>query len=253
MRNLLISLWSRVLEPRNLLIWLMSSIIAGYMGPFGTFILLDVIDRYLFWTVLTGWGLFLVAVAMSWAEVFFPNLTYRQEELGRAVIIPPVIVGTSYPAIHAYFAPLPVPLTVLEAVFACYLLAALVGSARIAIEYGVDTAGDATGKAAGPRAPRLMKRLPEGAAGPILRLSAKDHFVDIITPTDRHTVRMRLADAVAEMDGVEGVFTHRSHWVAKDAIREVKRAGTKHYVLAADSELVPVSRSNIDKLAELAP
>ncbi|MEM6727570.1 MAG: LytTR family DNA-binding domain-containing protein, partial [Pseudomonadota bacterium] len=82
------------------------------------------------------------------------------------------------------------------------------------------------------------------------RIAARDHFVEVVTEQGSHRIRMRMADAVAEMEGADGMLVHRSHWVARCAIEGVKRAGAKHYVISADAELIPVSKSNLPKLEE---
>lgn len=91
--------------------------------------------------------------------------------------------------------------------------------------------------------PRLMRRLPDDAHGPILRLSGRDHHVDVVTTAGAVVLRMRLSDAIAEMDGVNGYCTHRSHWVASAA---VVGAGTddagKPYLELSNGDHVPVSR-----------
>ena len=51
-----------------------------------------------------------------------------------------------------------------------------------------------------------------------------------------------LADALAELEGLEGAQTHRSWWVARDAVRDVAR-GDGRATLTLDGGLsVPVSR-----------
>ena len=97
---------------------------------------------------------------------------------------------------------------------------------------------------------RLRRRLPMGMREPILHLSARDHFVDVETETALYSVRMRFADAVAEMDGVTGQATHRSHWVAVHAIRETKLEGGKLFVVLCNGTEVPVSRTFRPQLAE---
>lgn len=94
-----------------------------------------------------------------------------------------------------------------------------------------------------PSQPRLMRRLPPDFTGPILRLTVQDHFVDVIAPEDEHRLRMRFADAVDEMDPVEGVYTHRSHWVARDAIKGDERDGGRVLLRLTNGDLVPVSRT----------
>lgn len=246
MQELLERTFRRVFNAQNLGIWVLASAIASYMGPFGTFVFLSGFERTILWFTMVAWGLFMIAVSMSVEETFFKNLTFRQEELGRLLVMPPIIIIPLYPSVTAYLAPQPMPISFFEAVVACYLLGGIVTSARFSVLYSTRGAVEISNQ--NGDAPRLMRRLPDDAKGPILRLSGRDHFVEIVTAEAIHSVRMRLADAVEEMDGVDGLYTHRSHWVAKEAIREIEREGGRHYVISADKERIPVSRG---KLAEL--
>jgi hypothetical protein len=94
-----------------------------------------------------------------------------------------------------------------------------------------------------PLAPRLMRRLSGDGGSEILRLSGNDHFVDVATTAGQETLRLRLADAIAEMEPVRGICTHRSHWVALAAISGVEREnGDKLIVCLRNGDRVPVSR-----------
>jgi len=89
---------------------------------------------------------------------------------------------------------------------------------------------------------RFARRLPIGFKLPILRLSARDHFIDAVTPSGTCAVRIRFADAVNEMDSVPGFCTHRSHWVAQEAIKACRREGGRDVLLLVNGDVVPVSR-----------
>lgn len=98
--------------------------------------------------------------------------------------------------------------------------------------------------------PRLARRLPDGASGRILRLTVEDHFVDVITDVDSYRIRMRFSDAVDEMEPCIGFCTHRSHWVALDAVAGVHREAGKVFVRITNGDLVPISRkyrSNVEE------
>ncbi len=90
--------------------------------------------------------------------------------------------------------------------------------------------------------PRLVRRLPEGFEGEILRLTVRDHNVDVVTTTGVYTIRSRFSDAIAEMEPVYGHCTHRSHWVTEAAVAGVEKSGSKLYLRLNNDDLVPVSR-----------
>lgn len=249
MTAILKSISRRVFDAQNLAIWVLASAAAAYMGPFGTFLTIEPLERTFLWFAIIGWGLLLIAISMSVVEVFFPKASFRNQELTRLGVMPPLIIVSMYPVVALYLSPQPMPITLLEAVLACYLLGAVVAFARFSV-YVTRPAEAPTAPVTADEAPRLMRRLPGDAEGPIIRLSGRDHFVDIVTPKGRHSVRMRLSDAVNEMDGVDGLFTHRSHWVAREAIRDVERDGGKHYVVSTDEERIPVSRGKLSALEQ---
>ena len=91
--------------------------------------------------------------------------------------------------------------------------------------------------------PRLYRRLSVATTGTVLRLSGKDHHVEVVTTDGRETLRLRLMDAIHEMEPVEGYCTHRSHWVTRAAITDVERAPPgKIFIVLVNGDRVPVSR-----------
>jgi hypothetical protein len=91
--------------------------------------------------------------------------------------------------------------------------------------------------------PRLAARLPASASGDILALQVEDHYVRIHTASGSHLVLMRLSDAIAEMEGVEGLKTHRSWWVARQSVGSVRLGGRGGLVTLLNGVQAPVARS----------
>lgn len=94
-----------------------------------------------------------------------------------------------------------------------------------------------------PPAPRLAKRLPSALGMDIQALTVEDHYVRIHTATGSHLTLMRLSDAIAEMDGVEGLRVHRSWWIARKAVRSVHLNGRGGRLILHDGLQAPVARS----------
>jgi len=91
--------------------------------------------------------------------------------------------------------------------------------------------------------PRLMRRV-EHLVGPVVRLTAQGHFVEVVTGSGRHQLRLRLADAIAEMEPVEGLQVHRSHWVSRDAMDRFEPLNAhKAQLYLTNGDVIPVSRS----------
>lgn len=105
--------------------------------------------------------------------------------------------------------------------------------------------------ATGAVPPRFLDRLPPRLRGASLHaVQAEDHYLRLHTDRGSDLILMRLSDAVAELEGLEGARTHRSWWVARDAVRDISR-GDGRATLTLDGGLsVPVSRRYARALRE---
>lgn len=97
--------------------------------------------------------------------------------------------------------------------------------------------------AAGQAPARFLDRLPPKLRGArLIAVQSEDHYLRLHTDRGSDLILMRLADALIELEGLEGAQTHRSWWVARDAVRDVAR-GDGRATLTLDGGLgVPVSR-----------
>lgn len=98
-------------------------------------------------------------------------------------------------------------------------------------------------KPAAPTGPRLWRRLPQALQTDVIRLSSDGHFVSVHTVSGVHRLRMRFADATAEMDNVAGGCVHRSHWIAQAHVKEVRSRNSRPLLVMSDGSEVPVSRT----------
>ena len=104
---------------------------------------------------------------------------------------------------------------------------------------------------AGAAPARFPDRLPMKLRGAAIRaVQAEDHYLRIHTDRGSDLILMRLSDALEELEGLEGAQTHRSWWVARDAVRDVAR-GDGRATLTLDGGLTaPVSRRYARALRE---
>lgn len=96
-----------------------------------------------------------------------------------------------------------------------------------------------------PDAPpsKFLERLPPKLAGAELyAVEAEDHYLRLHTSLGQDLILMRLSDAIAELEGLEGAQTHRSWWVAKGAVTEAERGEGRAVLTLKDGAEVPVSR-----------
>jgi hypothetical protein len=93
-----------------------------------------------------------------------------------------------------------------------------------------------------PEAP-MLKRLRVERLEQVVRITSRDHYVDVFTDEGVESFLMRLTDAAREMGEGHGMFTHRSHWVMKSAVLGSRREGNKIFLVMNDGSEVPVSRT----------
>jgi len=74
-------------------------------------------------------------------------------------------------------------------------------------------------------------------------VSSEDHYLRVHTSLGEELILMRLADAIRELDGGGGLQVHRSWWVSKAAVRDVKRQGGKVSLVLPSGKEAPVSRT----------
>lgn len=98
---------------------------------------------------------------------------------------------------------------------------------------------------------RFNERLPAKLKGAVIyAVSAEDHYLRLHTSKGSDLILMRLADAISELEGLEGAQTHRSWWVAKDAVEGARREGDKVVLTLKGGAEAPVSRPNVRPLRE---
>jgi len=91
--------------------------------------------------------------------------------------------------------------------------------------------------------PRFLKRLPMKLRGAnIHAVQAEDHYLRVHTDRGSDLILMRLSQAVEELDGLEGARTHRSWWVARDAVRSLERGNGRATLTLENGLKIPVSR-----------
>lgn len=104
---------------------------------------------------------------------------------------------------------------------------------------------------AGAEPARFLDRLPPRLRGATIRaVQGEDHYLRIHTDRGSDLILMRLSDALAELEGLEGAQTHRSWWVAKDAVRDVDRGDGRAVLTLEGGLTAPVSRRYAKALRE---
>jgi DNA-binding LytR/AlgR family response regulator len=102
---------------------------------------------------------------------------------------------------------------------------------------------------------RFLDRLPPKLRGArLIAIQSEDHYLRLHTDRGSDLILMRLSDALNELEGLEGAQTHRSWWVARDAVASVARGDGRAALTldgGADRDLIaPVSRRYARALRE---
>lgn len=256
-------------QPVVPVIWGVMSVFGIVAGPFGTLQSISLGMRCLYWPVIIGLGVLVGAVLRVVVQDYMGLRRYTAEApllalFSALLLTPPFWLLTDLLASDRAAAP-----QVSEMALYVFVASMAVSTLRHAFNPNSDLMrmwAEEEGAAALPDledeadleeadeetgSPRLAARLPEAECGPIIRLQVRDHYVEVITPTGRRSLLMRFADAVAEMEGVEGLQVHRSHWVARAAIRAIARRRGKVLVVMCDGSEVPVSRTYLPQVEAL--
>lgn len=98
--------------------------------------------------------------------------------------------------------------------------------------------------------PRFLDRLPPHLGSDLIALEMEDHYVRAHTVLGSELILLRLRDALAELDGIEGQQVHRSWWVARHAVEDVRRDGRNLRLVLPGGLEAPVARANVAVLKE---
>lgn len=222
-------------------------LVAGVTGPFSTFETIATGPRILYWLmiVLGSYGAGALGAGLVQALLIGRTmaLPLRAGLLGIAASFPATAVVV---LISSLFVP-----DVREmglGLFELYVYCLIISLALMAVLEGMDEARARRAPSTGQdeeKTPKILDRLPLEQRGKLSHMSMADHYVEVFTDRGKSMVLMRLADAIAETEGVEGMRIHRSHWVAREAVSGIGRAEGRVTVTLKSGETLPVSRSHL--------
>lgn len=127
-----------------------------------------------------------------------------------------------------------------------FMVALVITALNVLIERGPHTVTHAA-----PAPPKFVDRLPLKLRGAeVWAVEAEDHYLRLHTSKGQDLILLRLADAISELEGIEGAQVHRSWWVARDAITDARRGDGRATLTLKDGAEVPVSRTYAGFLRE---
>ncbi len=228
----------------------------AFIGPFGTYDSLGFPGRIGYWTVAMGANWLVCGSIMMLALAMAGGRSRQRRALVTAAAAPLAAApGTAVVfAAETLFRPgygetVGVPMVY----FSVAVLMLVIGLAVVSVlevrRRGAERvfAGAATsreGSAPGP-APgaHFLDRLPEKLGRDLVYLKTADHYVEAFTTAGSTLILMRFVDAVAELDGAEGLRVHRSYWVASRHIEGAARSRGRTKLRLTGGHEVPVSRT----------
>jgi uncharacterized membrane protein len=95
----------------------------------------------------------------------------------------------------------------------------------------------------------FLSRLPlKFRSAALYAVSSEGHYLRVHTDKGSDLILMRISDAIRELAAADGLQVHRSWWVARSGIEEVKRDKGRRLLVLKNGEVAPVSRTYLSAL-----
>lgn len=100
--------------------------------------------------------------------------------------------------------------------------------------------------------PAFFSLLPADIRGEVISLQAELHYISVVTVHGRALILYNLRDAMQELEsvGATGLHCHRSFWVSEAFVESFRKSGRQGELILANGDPVPVSRRNIESVAQ---
>jgi hypothetical protein len=223
---------------RDFLLLTAVGLFLAVLGPFGSNSQ-SVLVRFLYWPgVIIGGGVIGIGID-ELAGRRFANPWVRWI-VDSVLMTPGVCVLVAFASRWA-FGPFPVSEILVGLVWQVFVISVAVMGLRQLASYRAARA-TATEEPASDAAfrQRLSARKREAR---LIAVEAEDHYLRVHTDAGSELVSLRLADALAELAGVAGFQTHRSWWVAAEAIEGVRWSRGRGELRLEGGLTAPVSRT----------
>lgn len=241
--------WQAGRAPFNLALWAILALALTIGGPFGTYETVDIGTRLVYWMLVVPVSAIIGFQVTYLVRVIWPSLPLvvldLLASLGITIIFAPIAWLLT---LAMLIMPGQEPLSLLRMAFYVFTVAMGIVTARRLIP-GIEQ-HNYLPRTHDSKRPRLLKRVPALIDAQVIRITSQGHFVEIVTDAGTERIRMRLSDAVDEMDNVPGHLVHRRHWVAQDAIAASDTVAGKTQLRLRNGDTVPVSRTYRGSLEE---
>ncbi len=225
-------------------------LIAGLSGPFGTIDHLSPLPRLIYWILLSASAFFVGSGVGTFVHsALRPRLPDLVTTLAAGLCVGIVLTAILAAINRVIFGISPLDPEHLLGTFANVGVISLIVTVAFVAFDRLDETPDDTPETPRP-ADALLRRLPLEKRGPLLSLSATDHYVEVTTPNGSDLVLMRLSDAIELATGVDGLQVHRSHWVARAAVAGTRRDNGRLMLRLTDGRDIPVSRTYVSAVKD---
>ena len=94
----------------------------------------------------------------------------------------------------------------------------------------------------------IFKILPAHIRGPLVAMSAQDHYVEITTKKGKHLHRMSMKNAIDMVPEGTGMQVHRSHWVAFSEMHALEKQAERFHLRIRSGAEIPVSKTKVNDI-----
>lgn len=195
---------------------------------------------WVYWTGLMAFGWSCAAVIVTSMQNFLPNwrpLPFYG--LMSVLISVPMTLAVVLVQLYAgsNISPLDLPVV--------FVMVWVISAAVTTIGYlGESRKAAADEESAAMIGNALLEKLPHNLrAATVLALESEDHYLRVHTDKGDALILMRLSDAIAAVEALDGAKTHRSWWVARTAVTDVSRGDGRAVLTLSNGVEAPVSRT----------
>lgn len=96
----------------------------------------------------------------------------------------------------------------------------------------------------------IQQYIPADKRGPLIALSAQDHYVKITTLNGECLARLTMKAAISLASDIDGLRVHRSHWVSKAEIVLLEKRAERYILSLRNGAQVPVSKAQVPAIRE---
>ena len=220
----------------------------SFIGPFGTYDSMGPLGRAGYWVLaMSGnWSIWAGSVLLTLHLTHGWPLRRRCLALALAAVLAAVPGTAVVFAAETLFRPSYVGLNRLPEVYlGVAVIGLLISAAVLAVR---NRPASQTQDAPAAARPRFLDRLPHGIGRDLVYLRMADHYVEAFTTAGSDLVLMRFADAVAELEGANGMRVHRSYWVARAHVTGSVREKGRPTLCLTGGHKIPVSRTYLPQV-----